>query len=36
MFADTGYQATVGDVERQGTGTKKVKKLFITLPECPR
>ena len=36
LFADTGYQATVGEAERLGTGTKKVKKLFISLPECPR
>jgi len=34
LFADTGYQATVGDVERLGAGNKKSKRLFITLPEC--
>ena len=34
LFPDTGYQATVGEIERLGTGNKKVKKLFITLPEC--
>ena len=34
LFADTGYQATVGETERLGTGNKKSKKLFITLPEC--
>ena len=33
LFADTGYQATVGEVERLGTGNKKVKKLYITLPD---
>ena len=33
LFADTGYQATVGEVERLGTGEKKMKKLYITLPE---
>ena len=33
LFSDTGYQATVGEVERLGTGEKKVKKLYITLPE---
>ena len=34
LFADTGYQATVGDVERLGAGNKKSKRLFITLPDC--
>ena len=34
LFADTGYQASVGETERLGTGTKKTKKLFITLPSC--
>ena len=34
LFADTGYQATVGPVERLGTGNKKSKRLFITLPDC--
>ena len=33
LFADTGYQATVGEMERLGTGEKKEKKLYITLPE---
>ena len=33
LFADTGYQATVGEVERLGTGEKKMKKLYIMLPE---
>ena len=34
LFADTGYQATVGESERLGTGSKKTKKLYVTLPEC--
>ena len=34
LFADTGYQATVGQTERLGTGTKKRKKLYVTLPPC--
>ncbi len=34
LFADTGYQATVGETERLGTGNKKCKKLYITLPPC--
>ena len=34
LFSDTGYQATVGEVERLGTGNKKSKKLYITLPIC--
>ena len=34
LFADTGYQATVGPVERLGTGNKKSKRLYITLPDC--
>ena len=34
LFADTGYQATVGEVERIGTGNKKCKKLYVTLPNC--
>ncbi len=34
LFADTGYQATVGETERVGTGNKKLKKLYITLPNC--
>ena len=33
LFADTGYQATVGELERLGTGETKKKKLYITLPE---
>ena len=33
LFADTGYQATVGETERLGTGEKKQKKLYITLPQ---
>ena len=36
LFKDTGYQATVSESERLGTGQKKVKRLFITLPECFR
>ena len=28
LFADTGYQATVGEVERIGTGNKKIKKTI--------
>jgi hypothetical protein len=34
LFSDTGYQATVGEVERLGTGNKKSKKLYVTLPVC--
>ena len=34
LFADTGYQATIGDIERLGSGHKKSKKLYITLPNC--
>lgn len=34
LFSDTGYQATIGEVERLGTGNKKSRKLYITLPEC--
>ncbi len=34
LFSDTGYQATVGETERLGTGNKKCKKLYITLPLC--
>jgi len=34
LFKDTGYQATVGELERLGSsGNKKVKKLYITLPK---
>jgi hypothetical protein len=33
LFGDTGYQASIGDVERLGSnGGKKVKKLYVTLP----
>ena len=32
LFADTGYQATVGEMERLGTGAKKSRKLIIRLP----
>ena len=34
LFSDTGFQATVGETERLGTGNKKCKKLYITLPPC--
>jgi hypothetical protein len=34
LFTDTGYQATVGETERVGTGNKKLKKLYVTLPNC--
>lgn len=34
-FADTGFQATCGEVETLGShGNKKVKKLYITLPQA--
>ncbi len=33
LFSDTGYQATVGELERLGTGTKKSRKLYIRLPD---
>ena len=32
LFADTGYQATVGEMERLGTGAKKSRKLIIRFP----
>ncbi len=34
LFQDTGYEAHVGPTERVGSGTNKVKKLYITLPDC--
>ena len=34
LFADTGYQATIGEVERLGSGTKKSRKLIVRLPDC--
>ena len=35
LFSDTGYQATVGEMERLGsTGNKKVRKLYVTLPNA--
>lgn len=34
LFPDTGYQATVGEMERNPTGTMKFKKLYVTLPDC--
>ena len=34
LFADTGYQATVGATEKLGTGNKRLKKLYVTLPPC--
>ena len=35
LFSDTGFQATVGEVETLGShGNKKVKKLYITLPQA--
>jgi hypothetical protein len=34
LFHDTGYQATVGEVERTTAGNKKFQKLYIVLPEC--
>ena len=34
LFCDTGYQASVGETERLGSGTKKTKKLYVRLPEC--
>ena len=34
LFADTGYQATVGAMEKLGTGNKRAKKLYVTLPPC--
>jgi len=34
LFKDTGYQATVGATEKLGTGNKRRKKLYITLPPC--
>jgi hypothetical protein len=34
LFNDTGYQATIGETERLGTGNKKCKKLYVTLPNC--
>lgn len=34
LFHDTGYEAHVGTTERPGSGQIKIKKLYITLPEC--
>jgi hypothetical protein len=34
LFADTGYQATVGATEKLGTGNKRCRKLYVTLPPC--
>ncbi len=34
LFSDTGYQATVGEMERLGSGTTKSRKLYIRLPDC--
>jgi hypothetical protein len=34
LFADTGYQATIGEIERLGSGTKKSRKLIVRLPDC--
>lgn len=34
LFSDTGYQATVGEVERLGSGNKKSRKLIVRMPEC--
>lgn len=33
LFSDTGYQASVGDLET-APGGKKLKKLYIVLPNC--
>jgi len=34
FFHDTGYQASIGEAERLGSGVKKSKKLYIRLPDC--
>ena len=34
LFADTGYQASVGEMERLGSVAKKSRKLYIRLPDC--
>ena len=34
LFADTGYQATVGESSTNPSGNKKFKPLYITLPDC--
>ena len=35
LFSDTGYQASVGEIERLGSaGSKKVKRLYVTLPNA--
>ena len=34
LFADPGYQASVGEDEHSACGNKRTKKLFIYLPEC--
>ena len=34
LFSDPGYEAHVGPTERVGSGQKKIKKLYITLPDC--
>jgi hypothetical protein len=33
LFSDTGYQASVGEMERLGSGTRKSRKLYIRLPD---
>ena len=33
LFSDTGYQASVGDLET-APGGKKLKRLYIVLPTC--
>ena len=34
LFSDPAYEAHVGTTERVGSGQNKVKKLYITLPDC--
>jgi hypothetical protein len=34
LFSDTGYQATIGEVERLGSGNKKSRKLIVRMPDC--
>ena len=34
LFSDTGYQATIGEIERLGSGNKKSRKLIVRMPDC--
>lgn len=34
LFSDSGYQASVGEVERSASSNVKTQKLSIVLPDC--